>query len=295
MPESIRSLQQLLSPSLTASLADIWLGSSLHLVSAVWWQNTHPWCLPTRCCPDTFLLIPVSGHFECELTSKSAATYRVGPGQALLLPPDTSHRLRIGRATSKLEQVSIHFHLSDALGLNVAHNLTHPVCDLPGDIASPRRLERVVALAGPQPESAQAMLSAIVAGILEEAALAGRLRSQLRAVDDPRITRALRFLRANLEHDISVEDLARQAALGPVRFRQLFQAATGSTPRHFLVRARLAEAANQLRRTSEPVASIAARCGFPTEGHFYATFRREYGLTPRQWRKQGVDTPQQSL
>jgi AraC family transcriptional activator of mtrCDE len=83
--------------------------------------------------------------------------------------------------------------------------------------------------------------------------------------------------------------------LGTVRFRQLFQEATGRSPRQFLVRARLTEAASQLRRTSDSIATLAARCGFPTEGHFYATFRREYGVTPRQWRKQGVHAPQQRL
>jgi AraC-like DNA-binding protein len=139
------------------------------------------------------------------------------------------------------------------------------------------------------------MLASIVAEILEHAALAGKLRSRRWRTGDPRIAASLRHLRENLGRDLSVEDLARQSGLGTVRFRQLFQEATGRSPRQFLVRARLTEAASQLRRTSDSIATLAARCGFPTEGHFYATFRREYGVTPRQWRKQGVHAPQQRL
>lgn len=295
MPESIRPLTDHLDHALAESLENIWHGSMLRLVSAVWWENTRPWSLPTRHCPDTFMLIPVSGRFECVLSADAATIHCVHPGQALLLAPDIAHSLRIAPRTEHLEQVSFHFHLSDGLGLDLARNLTEPVCELPNATAQQKRLEHVVALAGQQPETAQAILASIVAEILECAALAGKLRSQHWRKGDPRIAAALRYLRENLGSDVSVEDLAEQAGLGTVRFRQLFQDATGRSPRQFLVRARLTEAASQLRRTSESVATIAARCGFPTEGHFYATFRREYGVTPRQWRKQGVYAPQQRL
>ncbi len=307
MPESIRRLTNHLDPALAASLDDIWNGSTLRLVSAVWWENTRPWNLPVRRCPDTFLLIPVSGQFECELPQGDSTgdpqkpghgaspIHRVRPGQALLLSPDTEHSLCIAPQTKRLEQVSFHFHLSDGLGLDLARNLTEPICELPDAATQRKRLERTVALAGQQPEAAQAMLKSIVAEILECAALAGKFRSRPGRTDDPRIAAALHYLRENLGCDLSVENLARHVGLGTVRFRQLFQKATGSPPRKFIVHARLTEAANRLRRTSDSIATIAARCGFPTEGHFYATFRREYGVTPRQWRKQGVYEPQQRL
>jgi AraC-like DNA-binding protein len=47
---------------------------------------------------------------------------------------------------------------------------------------------------------------------------------------------------------------------------------------------RLRHAAILLSTTSESIGSIARRCGFTSVAYFSTCFRREHGLTPREYR-----------
>ncbi|MGH7145687.1 MAG: AraC family transcriptional regulator [Planctomycetota bacterium] len=71
----------------------------------------------------------------------------------------------------------------------------------------------------------------------------------------------------------SAEHLAREA-------RRCF----GVTPTEIVNRARLSHAAGELSLSSQPILEIALGCGFASLAHFYALFRREFGLSPRQYR-----------
>ena len=54
------------------------------------------------------------------------------------------------------------------------------------------------------------------------------------------------------------------------------------TPTDYISRVRLAEAVRLLRSSSLTVAGIAAECGFNNLSHFYAEFKRVYGVPPRK-------------
>lgn len=54
------------------------------------------------------------------------------------------------------------------------------------------------------------------------------------------------------------------------------------TPTDYISRVRLAEAVRLLQSSSLTVAGIAAECGFNNLSHFYAEFKRVYGVPPRK-------------
>lgn len=82
-----------------------------------------------------------------------------------------------------------------------------------------------------------------------------------------------------------VNAMARRVAMGRSAFTLAFRRHTGQSLGEFVLAARLAEAKRRLVLTDEPVAAIAAACGFGNLGHFHEQFRRAVGQTPLRYRR----------
>lgn len=105
------------------------------------------------------------------------------------------------------------------------------------------------------------------------------------ARDQRRITRALRHIEAHCEEALSIDMLARQAAMSPYHFLRTFRALVGMTPHQYVLRTRLHRAALLLRRTDQPVAGIAFDCGFGDLSTFNRRFKRVMGASPGDYRR----------
>lgn len=105
------------------------------------------------------------------------------------------------------------------------------------------------------------------------------------ARDQRRITRALRHIEGHCEEALSIDVLARQAAMSPYHFLRTFRALVGMTPHQYVLRTRLHRAALLLRRTELPVAGIAFDCGFGDLSTFNRRFKRVMGANPGDYRR----------
>ena len=84
----------------------------------------------------------------------------------------------------------------------------------------------------------------------------------------------------------SVEDMARACRVGVTYLTQASRELFNSTPSEHLCRIRLAHAARLLRTEPESsVTDIAFRTGFNSSQYFATRFRRNYGATPRDYRR----------
>jgi AraC family transcriptional regulator len=101
-----------------------------------------------------------------------------------------------------------------------------------------------------------------------------------------RVTKAVRLIEGHPEdaHDIAV--LASEARLSPYHFLRTFQNLTGVTPHQYLLRVRLRRAAIRLSTETTKILDIALDCGFGDVSNFNRTFRAEFGVNPRAYRKQ---------
>jgi len=83
----------------------------------------------------------------------------------------------------------------------------------------------------------------------------------------------------------TVEAMAERAHMSPRHFARAFRAETGVTPARYVERVRLEAARRCLEESSDPVAMVAARCGFGTAETMRRVFLRALAVGPSEYRR----------
>lgn len=97
---------------------------------------------------------------------------------------------------------------------------------------------------------------------------------------DARIRRALQYIEQNLDRPLRVGELARTAGLSLPHFRRLFQRATGSGPKQFVLRERMKYARGILQTEGLRVGEVAELLRFDNVFHFSNQYKRVFGHSP---------------
>ena len=86
--------------------------------------------------------------------------------------------------------------------------------------------------------------------------------------------------------DFDISDVIKKSGYSADHFRRCFKEETGTTPLGYLTDLRINRAKKLLRATPyQSIGSIAAGCGFSDEFYFSRVFRKETGISPREYRK----------
>ena len=104
--------------------------------------------------------------------------------------------------------------------------------------------------------------------------------------EDPLIENVKAFLEANLEYDVTAQQLAELFHYSSKYLGRLFKSRCGKTVKEYLNACRLEQACWLLAQTDKPVVDIAFRVGFNQITYFDRLFRRRYGVTPCAYRRQ---------
>jgi LacI family transcriptional regulator len=115
--------------------------------------------------------------------------------------------------------------------------------------------------------------------------VARRQITDLLAVDDPDVARAVAFIRANACGPFTVSDLLREVPLVRRTLERRFMEKLGRTPYEEITRVRMDMAQRLLRETEETLPRIAERCGFCTPQALNYVFRKVVGNTPAAYRR----------
>ena len=102
-----------------------------------------------------------------------------------------------------------------------------------------------------------------------------------------RLKAMLSFIHENYARPIRVRDVADAAGVCERECFRCFTQSLDVTPTEYLTRHRVDAAARLLRESSMSAAEIAAACGFSDASYFGKVFRRAFGCTPAQYRRQG--------
>lgn len=103
--------------------------------------------------------------------------------------------------------------------------------------------------------------------------------------EDSRIKKMMRYVHENYASELSVGDLARQAAVSESECLRCFRGTIGTTPMQYVKEYRLQKAAALLRETGLPLGEIGALCGYTDPGYFSKCFRAWSGQTPTDYRR----------
>ena len=104
---------------------------------------------------------------------------------------------------------------------------------------------------------------------------------------DHRLSPALSYLAEHLsDPTLCNAHLAEALGISEVYLRKLFLTQLATTPRRYILDARISSAKQLLTDTGLCVTAIAEKCGFSSVYHFCRAFKTETGLTPTQYAQQ---------
>lgn len=99
-----------------------------------------------------------------------------------------------------------------------------------------------------------------------------------------RLEKAIHYLESRLDHDISLRELARHAAISPETLGRLFRAHYQTSPMQYLMGLRLCRARDLLQSRRLNISEVGFACGFNSIQYFSRAFRRQYGMSPQTFR-----------
>jgi len=122
--------------------------------------------------------------------------------------------------------------------------------------------------------------------LIDLARLAADVVGDLRRGGEPLLAEVFDVIDQRHTAPLSLRDVAHAVGMTPGHLTTVVRRRTGRTVQAWITERRMVEARRLLADTDLPVGEIARRVGVPDPGYFTRLFRRNHGLSPRQWRDQ---------
>ncbi|MBM6947967.1 AraC family transcriptional regulator [Mordavella massiliensis] len=100
----------------------------------------------------------------------------------------------------------------------------------------------------------------------------------------------MQFIHDHYMEEITLEQIAASASLSKSGALHIFRSGIQISPVAYLIRYRLAQAAEQLQTTRKSVSSVAADTGFADAGYFCRKFRQQYHMSAGEYRQKSGKT-----
>ncbi|WP_349261226.1 AraC family transcriptional regulator [Povalibacter sp.] len=118
------------------------------------------------------------------------------------------------------------------------------------------------------------------------ASLPAERQGWLAGLHDPQIGRALALLHARPAEAWTAEALAVEVGMSRSVFAERFASLVGQPPIHYLTLWRMHIAEERLRTGRGSVVQVALAVGYESEAAFSRAFKRQFGTSPGNWRRQ---------
>lgn len=112
------------------------------------------------------------------------------------------------------------------------------------------------------------------------------LRHKLLHLVNSEVRHFVRVVYDNLFNNISIEEFAELTHCSPTSFKLSFRQIFGKPPHCWIVEQRMLRARALLRTSQMTVLEIANACGFSNVSHFIKLFKRNFGATPHEYRRE---------
>lgn len=111
-----------------------------------------------------------------------------------------------------------------------------------------------------------------------------RSSTDYRSLQDPFVIQAMHYIRHRACHGIKTEQVLDHLRISRSNLEQRFRSELNKTIHQVIHEEKLERAKYMLRFTDIAIQEIAEVCGYPSLQYFYAVFRKEYNLTPKEFR-----------
>lgn len=101
----------------------------------------------------------------------------------------------------------------------------------------------------------------------------------------PLVRKAVLLVEADLTQDLSLRAVAAALSISPGYLSGLFHQETGKTLTEFVNEKRLEQGARLLKSSTQQIQTVAQYCGIPDVNYFSKLFKKQYGVTPREYRR----------
>lgn len=267
------------------------VGLRLSVLNAEAFRFPEPWAFPPAELPYTILRLIRAGTGEIEF---DGIRCRVRPGDLVLIPEGAVLKCRSTSADFAFG--SIRFAASAEARDWLLGPAGVPGCSDAGTLAEVRASFDAVIAAWEKKSAGRSLLSAghlaVVLGLAADHAAASgaarpvrlRDRAAQTRVRDPRITRILEHLAADLRRTPDAAELCALTHMSESTLRRTFKEHTGKTIGEHLRELRMADAARRLAFGDEPIRQIATDVGLPDANYFARAFRELFRLSPSEYR-----------
>ena len=109
--------------------------------------------------------------------------------------------------------------------------------------------------------------------------------SNMVSKSNPHINKVVTYIKTHYDHKILLEDIAKHTHLNATYLSSLFKEQTGQSISDYILDYRLGIAKNLLvDLPNAPISEIAISSGFYDTAHFSKAFKKQYGVTAREYR-----------
>lgn len=219
---------------------------------------------------------------------RGRASFRLSPAAVFVTRPGM--RYRCTHESDTPDDVCLSLHVPAELVEQAVSSAARPWdAVLPGVPLSNRLayLHRQIGLAladGVAPLALPALVPDVLGALLVPANGAKPFSTRQLAWYAERIDTARELMERRFAEPLTLELLGREVGISAFHFSRLFHELVGLPPHRYLVRVRLARAAEALSRGAS-VTAASRDSGFPNLGHFIRRFRRAHGVSPSRYRE----------
>ena len=121
--------------------------------------------------------------------------------------------------------------------------------------------------------------------IVKPAGISTRQSTDVLAVSDVNIVRALRYIRENACKGITVDDVVSESGIARRTMESRIKKLIGRSPHEEIMRVQFQRAQRLLLHTNLPVTVISERAGFENPEYFSVAFKRLSGMPPATFRR----------
>jgi len=99
------------------------------------------------------------------------------------------------------------------------------------------------------------------------------------------LEKAFLYIDKNISENYKIEKLAKEFGISKFNFIKRFKSSTNVTPHQFIINKKLERSKNLLKEDSLSLTDITYMLNFSDQSHFSNSFKKMYGMTPREFRK----------